>query len=166
MRKWRKENPEANKRRRAREDPNLKCARTQRWREAHPQEARAAAKAYRIARRETEAVRVRRWVVNNPEKASKSAHRRALSELEGNATRGLIEAKWKAGSRKCILCGKPIDPDLPARHPMSRTIEHLIPIARGGRHDLDNIDFAHHACNASKQDKTVEEYRDWLKRFS
>ena len=49
---------------------------------------------------------------------------------------------------------------------MSRTIEHLTPIARGGRHDIDNIDFAHYSCNASKRDKTLDEYRDWLKHSS
>lgn len=50
----------------------------------------------------------------------------------------------------------------PHRH--SRTIEHLTPVARGGRHDLDNIDFAHYGCNARKQDRTLEEWREWLKQ--
>ncbi len=47
---------------------------------------------------------------------------------------------------------------------MARTIEHLTPIIRGGRHDLDNIDFAHRACNTRKRDKTLEEYRAWQAR--
>lgn len=47
---------------------------------------------------------------------------------------------------------------------MSRTLEHLTPIARGGRHDIDNIGFAHYGCNASKQDKTLEEYRERRKQ--
>lgn len=51
-------------------------------------------------------------------------------------------------------------------HNMSRTIEHLTPIARGGRHDLDNIDFAHYGCNAQKQDRTLEEYREWRERVA
>jgi 5-methylcytosine-specific restriction endonuclease McrA len=86
------------------------------------------------------------------------AARRAQAELEGSATPKLVEAKWEAGDKTCILCGQPIDPTLKAPHNMSRTIEHLTPIARGGKHDLDNIDFAHWGCNASKGTKTLEEY--------
>lgn len=52
-------------------------------------------------------------------------------------------------------------PTLKAPHNMSRTIEHLTPIARGGRHDIDNIDFTHYGCNSSKGAKTLEEYREW-----
>lgn len=95
---------------------------------------------------------------------NKDAARKAKAELEGNATPKLIETKWEAGDKTCILCGEPIDPTLKAPHNMSRTIEHLTPIARGGRHDIDNINFAHYGCNAQKQDRTLEEYREWRER--
>lgn len=102
-----------------------------------------------------------RWRANNPDKVGAAEAFRAQVELEGNATPKLIKAKWEAGDKTCILCGKPIDPTLKAPHNTSRTIEHLTPIARGGRHDLDNIDFAHYSRNAQKQDRTLEEYRAW-----
>ena len=35
---------------------------------------------------------------------------------------------------------------------------------RRSRRDLDNIDFAHYGCNARKQDRTLEEYREWQKQ--
>lgn len=107
---------------------------------------------------------VHRWRANNPDKVGAAAARRAKAELEGNATPKLIEAKWEAGDKTCILCGDPIDPTLKAPHNMSRTIEHLTPIAQGGCHDLDNIDFAHYGCNARKQDRTLDEYRERLKQ--
>ena len=44
---------------------------------------------------------------------------------------------------------------------MSLTLEHLTPISRGGKHDLDNLGFSHRACNTSKGSKTLEEYRAW-----
>lgn len=106
----------------------------------------------------------RTWRANNPDKVGATEARRAQAELEGNATTELIETKWEASDKTCILCGKPIDPTLKAPNNMSRTIEHLTPIARGGRHDLDNIDFAHYGCNAQKRDRTLEEYREWQKR--
>jgi 5-methylcytosine-specific restriction endonuclease McrA len=49
---------------------------------------------------------------------------------------------------------------------MSRTIEHLTPITRGGRHDLDNIDFAHYGCNSSKGARTTEEHMERRKLAS
>lgn len=106
------------------------------------------------------------WRANNPDKVGTAEARRAKAELEGNATPKLVQAKWEAGDKTCILCGEPIDPTLKAPHNMSRTIEHLTPIARGGRHDLDNIDFAHYGCNAQKQDRTLEEYREWRERVA
>lgn len=107
----------------------------------------------------------RKWRANNPDVVSAAAARRACAKLEGNATQELIKAKWEASDKTCILCGKPIDDTLPPRRPASRTIEHLTPIARGGRHDLDNIAFAHWSCNSSKNDKTLEEYREWQARL-
>lgn len=107
----------------------------------------------------------RKWRANNPGAVSATIARRACAELEGNATSELIEAKWEASDKTCILCGKPIDNTVPPRRPESRTIEHLTPIARGGRHDLDNISFAHWSCNSSKNNKTLEEYRAWQARL-
>ena len=95
----------------------------------------------------------RKWRANNPDAVSASAARRAHAELEGNATLELIEAKWQTSDKTYILCGKPIDDTVPLRQPASRTIEHLTPIARGGRHDLYNIAFAHWSCNSSKPAK-------------
>lgn len=127
--------------------------------------SRTYSREWRTANPEREREQRSRWRANNPDKVGKAAARRAQVELEGNATPKLIEAKWEAGDKTCILCGQPIDDSLPPRHPASHTIEHLTPIARGGRHDLDNIDFAHWRCNSQKQDKTLEEHRAWQARL-
>ena len=126
--------------------------------------SRAYSREWRAANPEREREQRRRWRANNPDKVGKAAARRAQAELEGNATPELIEAKWEASNKTCIPCGNPIDPTLPPRHPMSLTIEHLTPIARGGTHNINNLDFAHFGCNASKGAKTLEEYRERQKR--
>ena len=38
------------------------------------------------------------------------------------------------------------------------TLEHFIPISRGGTNELSNLGVAHRSCNSSKRDKTLEEY--------
>lgn len=58
----------------------------------------------------------------------------------------------------CSLCSLPMGKDC--------TIEHLLPLSRGGRHILGNIALAHKRCNSRKQDKTVEEYLSFLKKES
>lgn len=177
MRKWRAQNPEKNAERRKREDPEARRQRIKRWRDNNPERAHALAKAYRQANRETEAARqrkwrqspygaiaykeaCRRWALRNPETAGEIRVRRAKAEAEGNATPTLIQAKWETSSRTCCLCGESTNPDLKSPDPMSLTVEHKVPIARGGRHDIDNIDFAHRVCNSSKGARTTEEYME------
>lgn len=181
MREWRAKNPERNAERRKREDPQLHRQRTLRWREQHPDQAKAQAKAYRQANRASESERMRRWLedpehkerhyanmkrwaASNPDKVAAYRVRRARAELEGNATRELINAKWEASNKTCCLCGTRIDDTISSPHPMSLTLEHLTHISRGCRHDIDNIDFAHRTRNTKKGPKTLNEYQEWMKR--
>lgn len=56
----------------------------------------------------------------------------------------------------CALCGKPVDKTLRSPHPMSASIDHIIPIARGGHpSDINNLQLTHRACNNAKRDKMV-----------
>jgi 5-methylcytosine-specific restriction endonuclease McrA len=50
----------------------------------------------------------------------------------------------------CQICGEPIDPDLSAPHSMSKTTDHIVPLSRGGKHVVGNIQAAHLYCNISK----------------
>lgn len=110
---------------------------------------------------ERQHARYERWYAANRDRIKQSRAMLAQAKREGDATPELIEAKWAASDKTCILCGNPIDPTLPSRSRTGGTLVHLTPIRRGGRHDLDNIDFAHYGCNAQKRDKTLEEYRTW-----
>ena len=51
---------------------------------------------------------------------------------------------------RCRLCGYAIDPALRAPHPGSATIDHVVPVARGGAHTYANVQAAHRFCNTSK----------------
>lgn len=62
--------------------------------------------------------------------------------------------KILASQSVCGICGKPVDKTLKYPDPMSPTIDHIIPLARGGHPaDLDNLQLAHRACNRAKSDK-------------
>lgn len=53
----------------------------------------------------------------------------------------------------CHICGEPIDYRLPHLDPMAFVIDHVVPLARGGRNDLTNTKAAHRACNRTKSDR-------------
>lgn len=56
----------------------------------------------------------------------------------------------------CGICGKPVDFSYSYPHPLSATVDHIIPISKGGHPtDIDNLQLAHRCCNREKSDKLV-----------
>jgi len=54
----------------------------------------------------------------------------------------------------CGICGMPVDKSLKSPDPMSPTVDHIIPIAKGGHpSDLENLQLAHRWCNRQKSDR-------------
>ena len=75
----------------------------------------------------------------------KGAHR---SNYERNKKRIL------ATQNICGICGQPVDMSLKYGDPMAPTIDHIIPVAKGGHpSDIDNLQLAHWICNRQKSDK-------------
>ena len=56
------------------------------------------------------------------------------------------------GTLTCCLCNKSIEFG-------QDSLEHKIPISKGGSNDIDNLEIAHFSCNSSKGNKILEEYR-------
>lgn len=55
----------------------------------------------------------------------------------------------------CHICGRPIDPAV--RHPdgMSASVDHVVPLVKGGPHLYSNVAAAHLRCNIQKKDKVA-----------
>lgn len=86
-----------------------------------------------------------------------TAHLRPESDP---ARRAVFEHNKKiilATQSVCGICGQPIDKTLKYPHPLSPTVDHIIPCNRGGSDDLDNLQIAHRKCNRLKSDKMPEE---------
>lgn len=57
----------------------------------------------------------------------------------------------------CAICGQPVDKTLKYPHPLSPTVDHIIPVARGGHpSSIDNLQLAHFTCNRQKWDKIID----------
>lgn len=57
----------------------------------------------------------------------------------------------------CCICGEPVNKKLAGTHPLGPTLEHVIPLARGGQHHPNNWGLAHRRCNTEKGDRLPEE---------
>lgn len=57
----------------------------------------------------------------------------------------------------CGICREPVDPALAAPHPKSPSVDHVIPLSRGGTHTRDNVQTAHLGCNCRKGARLIEE---------
>jgi len=65
----------------------------------------------------------------------------------------------------CIVCDKDIDPDLAWPDKGSATLDHIVPLSRGGTHTWDNVAPSHLLCNSKKDDSfltdVVERHREF-----
>lgn len=62
-----------------------------------------------------------------------------------------------ASQEVCGICGKLVDKSLRFPHPLSATVDHIVPINKGGHpSDIDNLQLAHFSCNRAKSDLIVK----------
>jgi len=80
--------------------------------------------------------------------------RRAGASGPPDYTRSGIFAR---DGHRCHLCGKKIRPDLRWPHPQSGTLDHLVPLSRGGTDEAANVKAAHARCNTSKNTRAMGE---------
>ncbi|MGP5930327.1 HNH endonuclease [Corynebacterium glyciniphilum] len=54
-------------------------------------------------------------------------------------------SKWT-----CHICGGPIDPHCEYPSPLYGSVDHIVPLSRGGAHIYENVKAAHLSCNSKK----------------
>lgn len=77
---------------------------------------------------------------------------------EWDPARGRNSAEFKQAAKEllvpgalCWLDGLPIRFDVPPRHPMSGSIDHVTPLSRGGHPTArENLRPAHYGCNSGR----------------
>jgi len=82
--------------------------------------------------------------------------------LERSKARKLRKTRWwrrKCASGKCHYCGRTVGAG-------NLTMDHMVPLARGGRSTRSNLVPACKECNSSKQAKLAFEWEDYLSRNS
>ncbi len=60
---------------------------------------------------------------------------------------------------RCQLCGIKTRPDYPPLHSLYPTVDHIMPISKGGRHEVANLQCACRQCNQRKGRKLIGQLR-------
>ena len=171
-RKWRKDNQEKirENNRKWYEANNEKARESSRkWYEANKEKVRESSRKYREENSEKRREYNRKWKRNNPEKhrehnrkwqndnpekRRENHHRRRarVANAAGSFTAEQWQARLEYHGNRCIYCG--CDGKM--------TIEHLIPLVRGGTNWPSNLAPSCRSCNCSKGTKTHFEFLEWI----
>ena len=59
---------------------------------------------------------------------------------------------------KCAICGKPV-------RFKKMTVDHKIPVSKGGTNELSNLQLSHLSCNRAKADMLEDEFLELAQRI-
>lgn len=105
--------------------------------------------------REKQLERERRYGSKYPEKIREKQHRRRVRKRNNGEFLILKKELRKILSMPCQNCG--VKENI--------TLDHIIPISRGGRHSVGNLQALCRACNASKRNKLQIEWRAYQRNL-
>lgn len=86
---------------------------------------------------------------NNPETVQKHRMTRRARKAQNGVFKVFNKELHKLMNSPCVACGST----------NQITIDHIIPIARGGTHSIGNLQSLCRSCNSSKVDKTMTEWK-------
>ena len=151
-RKRHQDNPEAHRARSRQWDlanPEAVKKRSQRYRQNNPQSIKESNRRWRQSHLESAREREQRYRQENLEAYAAHAHTRRTRKTQagGRYTGAEFKALCEHYGGKCLCCG---------RDDVKLTADHVIPVSKGGRSDIDNIQPLCQFCNSSKGDKTID----------
>ena len=142
----------------------------------HKDQHKEYTKNYYYIHQEKIKERARKWVLDNYQRKKENdknyriTHKneirlcrkknQRMRKLGGELTLQIIQRIYEEnikqyGTLTCYLCLKPIEFG-------KDTLEHKIPLIRGGTNEYKNLSIACQMCNLKKSIKTDEEYKKWL----
>ncbi len=128
---------------------------TKAWRLAHPKKMVEYVRKWQKRNPEKTKSIYRNWVKNNPDARrvtrKQSNHKRKAQMHLTNYEDCTAKIRLLGRERFCHWCCTPLTDE-------NRTIDHIIPLARGGHHISDNLAASCATCNFSRGDKLISEW--------
>lgn len=118
------------------------------WKKRNPDRVKELAARYRNNHREELNKKNREYQRNNPNVILIKNHKRRA--LKNKAKGAYTSSQWIAlcdkYHKRCLCCGRK----------RKLTADHVVPLSRGGRNSIDNIQPLCGPCNSRKNTKTVD----------
>lgn len=135
--KWNKEHPDVSKKA------------IDNWHKAHPEKSKEANRKSCAKYPEKQREKTRRYRAQHPEKNSVNAENRRVRKQNNG---GSVSAKeWRdlldKYNHTCLCC---------KRTGIRLTMDHVVPLSRGGKHSIDNIQPLCGSCNSAKNTKVID----------
>jgi len=129
----------------------------EKWKQANKKERAEYAKEYRQKNKKHFRKYMRQWLKTPAGKISLAITHHNRRILEKDLTKAIIQRVYEDnikqyGTLTCILCGKPVEF-------MDSSLDHSVPISRGGNNNYENLGIAHFGCNSRKYTMTLDEWR-------
>ncbi len=131
---------------------------SRKWREKNPESHAAAVKKSRESRPLAHA----EWAIRHPEKyLAKRQRDKALLRVNGAAYKARRGRRYGyefanvvplIDGQACFLCAE----SMTIRDPITKlrpSLDHVVPLSKGGAHDPSNLAWVHRRCNSSKRNK-------------
>jgi len=103
------------------------------------------------------------WALKNKKRLSQKSKLNWLKmkEIGGNLSKKLEKMAYDKNLKKhrvltCYLC-------LCKLKTKKHSVDHKVPISKGGRHIISNLEIACLSCNIGKKDRTVKQYKKYLR---
>lgn len=143
-----------NMQRRRESDPDRVRDYMRQWRADNPDLVRESKRAWEetnyVKHRAAANVANAKYKQAHPEK--RREHDLKRRAVKRGATVGTVDLDrlWLEQDGRCGLCEKPLDRDLEWPHPLSPSVDHIVPLALGGGHEQSNLQWACLVCNVRK----------------
>jgi 5-methylcytosine-specific restriction endonuclease McrA len=124
------------------------------WRDANAERKRQIDREWYAANLKRARDARRAWAATNRERIYAS-NRKRRAVLDRPIAPVRLEDIWERDAGYCQLCDQRIDRSLAYPHPESLTLDHVVPIAAGGRHEPTNVQLAHSLCNLRKGSRSA-----------
>lgn len=86
-----------------------------------------------------------------PENGSSDAKRRYRIRKNGNPDFSInLRLLYERDKGICAICGESVDMTVDPLSDEYGSIDHIVPLAKGGKHRWDNVQLAHRICNSRK----------------
>lgn len=152
--RWRERHPDKTRAKNTTERKRLTNAR---WQASNPEKRRVIMTRWRAENRNKARAATADWQRRNPDRVRYYVRkRRAIKNgADGHCTPEQIESLKKKTKGICWACG----------HKRRLTIDHIVPLSKGGSNSINNIQFLCKPCNSAKRDKDPEDFARSLGRL-